>query len=99
VGEVALAPEQESAELVLQLLDGAGERRLGDVTLLGRAGEVQGLAYREEVADLMHLHRGASISLVARRRWPGAMTRSHEFNANTAFPLWTSTRSNPHQPP
>ena len=59
VSEVALAPEQEPAELVLQLLDCAGERRLGDVTLLGRAGEVQGLAYREEVADLMHFHRGA----------------------------------------
>ena len=40
MGEVALAPEQEPAEFLLQLLDRAGERRLGDVTLLGRAGEV-----------------------------------------------------------
>ena len=60
VGEVALAPEQEPAELVLELLDRAGQRRLGDVAVLRGAGEVQGRADREEVADLMHLHHGSS---------------------------------------
>jgi hypothetical protein len=39
VGQVPLAPEEEPAELLLELLDRAGERRLGDVTLLGRARE------------------------------------------------------------
>ena len=48
VGEVPLAPEQETAELLLELLDGAGQGRLGDVALLGRAGEVEGLAHREK---------------------------------------------------
>ena len=57
VGEMALAPEQEPAELLLELLDRAGQRRLGDVAVLGGAGEVERLAHREEVADLMHLHR------------------------------------------
>ena len=57
VGEMALAPEQEPAELLLELLDRARQRRLGDVAVLGGAGEVQRLADREEVADLMHFHR------------------------------------------
>ena len=59
---MALAPEQEPAELLLELLDGAGQRRLGDVAVLGGAGEVERLAHREEVADLVHLHRGHSTS-------------------------------------
>ena len=37
----ALAVEQRSAELVLELLDRAGQRRLADVALLGRAREIQ----------------------------------------------------------
>ena len=53
---VALAAEQRPAQLVLEALDGAGQRRLGDVAGLRRAREVQGLADREEVADLMHFH-------------------------------------------
>ena len=44
VGVAALAREQQPAELVLELLDGAGQRRLGDVALLGGAREVQRLA-------------------------------------------------------
>jgi hypothetical protein len=57
VGEMALAAEQEPAQLLLELLDGAGERRLGDVALLGGAREVERLADREEIADLVHFHR------------------------------------------
>jgi hypothetical protein len=53
---VALAAEQRPAQLVLQALDGAGERRLRDVAGLGRAREVQRLADGQEVADLMHFH-------------------------------------------
>jgi hypothetical protein len=64
---VALAPEQEAAELFLQGLDGAGEHGLGNVTVLGRTGEVQGLANLGEVADLMHFHRGAASAT----SWPG----------------------------
>src|SRR6516164_1582516 len=51
-----LAVEQEAAELVLQELDGARERRLRHVAFLGRAGEIQLLAQGEEIPDLMHFH-------------------------------------------
>ena len=46
--EIALAAEQLAAELFLQLLDGARERRLRDVTLFGGAGEVQQSGYSQE---------------------------------------------------
>ncbi len=59
MGVVALAAEQRPAQLVLQCLDGAGQRRLRDVARLGRPREVQGLADRKEVADLMHFHGGS----------------------------------------
>ena len=60
VGVVALAPEQQAAELLLELLDRPGQRGLGDVAMLGGAGEVERLGDRKEVADLMHLHRWRS---------------------------------------
>ena len=56
VGGGPLAPEQQPAEFRLQLLDGAGQRRLRHVAALGRPREVQGIADRQEIADLMHLH-------------------------------------------
>jgi hypothetical protein len=59
IGEVRarpLAPEQQAAKLVLQLLDRAGERRLRHVALVRRAREVQRPGHGQEIADLMHLH-------------------------------------------
>jgi hypothetical protein len=58
MGVVALAAKQRPAQLVLQRLDGARQRRLRDMACLGRPREVQGLADRKEVADLMHFHGG-----------------------------------------
>jgi hypothetical protein len=60
MGEVSLAPEQHAPELLLELLHGPRQGRLGDVALLGGAREVQGLAHGEKVADLVHLHGGVS---------------------------------------
>ena len=60
VGVVALAAEQRAAQLVLEPLDGAGQRRLRDVAGLGRAREVQRLADGQEIADLMHFHGSVS---------------------------------------
>src|SRR5262249_45927683 len=57
-----LAAEGEPAELVLQQLDGARERRLRHVAFLGRAGEIQLLAQGEEIPDPMHFH-GDNLSL------------------------------------
>ena len=56
--QVVLAPQQQPAELLLELMHGARQRRLRDVAALCRAREVQGLAEREEIADLVHLHAG-----------------------------------------
>ena len=55
----ALAAEQIAAKLAFELADGAGERRLGDVAFLGRAGEIERARHGEEVADLMHFHKDA----------------------------------------
>jgi len=55
----AFALEQIAAELGFELLDGAGQRGLGDVALVGRAREIQDAADREEVAYLVHFHKSA----------------------------------------
>ncbi len=55
----ALAPEQIAAELALELADGAGERRLGDVAFLRGAREIEHPRHGEEIADLMHFHEDA----------------------------------------
>ncbi len=67
VGEVALTPKELSAQFFFQLLNGSCERRLRDVTLLGRASEVQQTRYGQEVSDLVHFHAGTptqSLSVV-----------------------------------
>ncbi len=56
VGVVALAAEQRTAQLVLEPLDGAGQRRLRDIAGFGRAREVERLADGQKITDLMHFH-------------------------------------------
>ncbi len=56
MGELALAPQEQPAQLLFELLDRAGQRRLRDMALLGRPREIQGVGDRQEIADLMHLH-------------------------------------------
>src|SRR5262249_48832146 len=51
-----LAAEQVAAELLLELLDRAGQRGLRDVTFLGSLGEIQLADRRQEISDLMHFH-------------------------------------------
>ena len=60
MGIGALAVKQRAAELLFQLLDGARQRRLRNVRPFRGAREVQFLAQRQEVADLMHFHRAAA---------------------------------------
>ena len=68
VRELALAAQQLAAELVLELLDGARQRGLGNVAVLGRTSEVQFARYRQEVADVMHFHREpATVDPLSRR--------------------------------
>ena len=59
IGEVrqaVLTPQQEPAKLFLELVHGTRQRRLRDIAVLCRTCEVQGLADRQEVADLVHFH-------------------------------------------
>ena len=56
VREVALAAEQQAAHLVLELLDGAAQRRLGHIALLRGPREVAGVADGQEIADVMNVH-------------------------------------------
>ena len=56
MGLVALAIEQRAAHLLLEQLDGTGQRGLGDVAPLRGAREIERLAQRHEVAGLVHLH-------------------------------------------
>ena len=52
----ALPVKQRTAELLLQQLDGAGQRRLGNVAAFRRSSEIQLFGDCEEIADLMHFH-------------------------------------------
>jgi hypothetical protein len=52
-----LAPEELAAKLALEMLDCAGERRLGDAALFRRAGKIERPSNGKKVSDLMHLHR------------------------------------------
>jgi hypothetical protein len=55
VGQMGIRPlatKQQAAEFLLQKLDRARERRLGDVAAFGRLGEIQLFGNRQEVADL-----------------------------------------------
>ena len=56
MGEVALAAEQQAADLVLELLDGAAQGGLGDIAGFRRPREVQGLADRQKIPDVMQVH-------------------------------------------
>src|SRR5215470_5446846 len=56
--ELALAAQQQPAELILELLDCARQGRLRHIAELCRPREVQRVRYRQEVADLMHFHAG-----------------------------------------
>ena len=47
-------------ELVFELLDGTGERRLCHIALLRSLGEIQLADRRQEISDLMHFH-GSSL--------------------------------------
>jgi len=52
----AAALEQQHPQVILQLLDLPGQRRLGDVQALGRAREVQLLGDGNEVTQVTQFH-------------------------------------------
>src|SRR3954469_20178067 len=65
--QLALAVDQLTAELLLELLHPLGQGRLRDIALLGCAGEVECGRNGKEVAHLMKLHGLFSVKLRSRR--------------------------------
>ncbi|MDX6490192.1 MAG: hypothetical protein QOD43_437, partial [Gaiellaceae bacterium] len=57
--DAARSPQERHPELVLELPDRLGKRRLGDVKPLGGSAEVQLLADGDEVAKMPKLDRRA----------------------------------------
>jgi hypothetical protein len=55
------SPKEIAAELVFELLDGPGQRRLRHIARFRHLGEIQLAGRRQEISDLMHLH-GKAIS-------------------------------------
>src|SRR6516225_11432185 len=53
----ALAPKQITAQFLLELPYGAGQGGLRDVALLGAAREIERAGDRQEISNLVHLHR------------------------------------------
>jgi hypothetical protein len=51
-----LAPDEETAQLILELLNGMRQRRLAHPATLRRLREVQRFAQRHKIPDLMQLH-------------------------------------------
>jgi hypothetical protein len=51
------APEEVAAQLVFELADGSGQRRLCYVALFRGAREIKRPRHRQEIANLVHFHR------------------------------------------
>src|SRR6516164_2358359 len=64
--QLALAPQQQPAELLLELLDRPGQGRLRDIAVLRRTREIQGVGDRQKIAHLVHLH---ATTVPAVDRW------------------------------
>jgi len=53
---LALTAKEFSAQLLLERLDRARQRRLRDVALFGCPGEIKRIGQGQKIADLLHLH-------------------------------------------
>src|SRR5262249_11125208 len=64
-GDRRLSVKERSAEIPLQRADGGGQRGLRDTAAAGCAGEIELLAQRQEVTDLVHLHWSIASRLLS----------------------------------
>lgn len=94
MGTGPLPVKQQPAELILQQLDGALEGGLRDVALLRRAGEIQFLADREEVSDLMHFHRDDPFAPRPERCLVPRTAAQREFRSAAGFSRVPAGHSN-----
>ena len=86
MGALALAADQQSTKLLLELLNRAGEGGLRDVASFRRAREIQRLAQGEKISDLIELHphtigapatisqKCALLNSVSVSRWPSEVS-------------------------
>jgi hypothetical protein len=63
-----LAPKEVAAQLLFELADGTGQRRLCYVALLCRAREIKRPRDSEEIANLMHFHCITPRVSIAKKR-------------------------------
>src|SRR5262249_804558 len=80
-GDRRLSLKQRPAKIPLQRADGGGQRGLRDAAAAGCAGEVELLAQRQEVTDLVHLHW-----FIASRSLSSATHAGHRAEAPMAGP-------------
>src|SRR5437773_3092843 len=89
VRQLPFPPQQQTAELFLELLDRTGQCRLRDVALLGSAREVQRVGNGQKIADLVHLHAATVPAVRCARKtsvcgtWP--QSRRMEFLVRQQF--------------
>src|SRR5205085_1534725 len=81
MGVGPLAMEKAGAQLGLQRLDGARERRLRHAAAFGRAREVQLLAKREKITDLVQFHGCLPGSQETMRAADCEMPSSHRIDS------------------
>jgi hypothetical protein len=66
--QLALAPQQQSSQLLFELLDGARQRAVRR-DIFRRPREVQRVGDGQKIADLVHLHAMTVPAFDSRRRW------------------------------
>ncbi len=66
VRQIALPPQEKTAQLLLELLDRTRQGGLRHVAFLGGAREVERLRNCEEITDLVHLHRATPLRFLSR---------------------------------
>jgi hypothetical protein len=63
--QCAFTPKQLATELAFERLDGAGQGRLRHIAALRRPGQIQRLADRQEVPDVVHF-QGTDLAVHSR---------------------------------
>ena len=84
---LSLTMEQRIAEFRLEIVDGLGQRRLGNAAFVRRTREIQASPDRQGIANLRHLHgRLSALGPLS----PGLSTESHNprlsIDRETIFP-------------
>jgi hypothetical protein len=83
--EMAFTVKERPTKLSLELLNRAGERRLRNVALFGRAREVQFLRNGEKITNLMHFHAGTPRKHLAASILPADEVDCHPHSPDVIY--------------